>query len=294
MPRPILAPGARVAIVAPAHPFAEDGVQAGQARLRDWGFEPVEAPNLRARHRYTAGTVGQRVADLQWALSSPDVDAVWFARGGSGTGRLLDALDWDAVAEDRPVLGFSDATALFCGMWRHRRGRAVHAPVLHSLTRLPDDDSVAALQAVLDGGPVAMGGRQLSGPPGALDAPLVGGNLCVLASLCGTPWQLDARGCALLLEDIGEPPYKVDRLLFQLEAAGALDGVAAVLFGELTGCAPPADADPPWSLDDLMLELTARLDVPVWADVPVGHGTANRPFVWGSRVRVEAGGLHVC
>ena len=285
MSPPLLSPGARVAVVAPAHPFDPTRLQGGLDWLQGWGATPVPAPNLHARHRFTAGTVAQRVSDLQWALSHPDLDAVWFARGGSGTGRLLDALDWSRVVPDRPVFGFSDATALFCGMWRRGRGLPVHAPVLHSILGPGDAPSRDRLVATLAGDATRLPARHLCGPVGSVEAPLLGGNLCVLASLCGTPWQLDARGSLLLLEDIGEPPYKLDRLIWQLDSAGAFDGVAGVALGEFTGCGP-RDADADWCLDDLFIDLLGGLGVPVYADLPVGHGARNHPFVWGRRVRL--------
>lgn len=291
MSQPLLAHGARIAVVAPAHAFNEAGLALGEQRLREWGYQPVRAPNLSCLHRYSAGTVAERAADLNWALSSPDVDAVWFARGGSGTGRLLEHLDWDRVAVDRPVFGFSDATALFCGLRARGRGRAVHAPVLHSLVGMPDDASVDALFHLLSQG--ASGtwtGRHLVGPRRPVQAPVVGGNLCVLASLAGSPWQLDARGCILLLEDIGEAPYKIDRLLFQLQASGQLRGIVAVGLGQFVGCEPPAGpkGPPGWDLHALLAELLAPLDVPVLADLPFGHGAINHPFVWGAGMRLQA------
>jgi muramoyltetrapeptide carboxypeptidase len=282
----LLSRGARVAVVAPAHPFDPERLRGGLDWLRDWGATPVEAPNLRARHRYTAGTVAERAADLQWALSHPDLDAVWFARGGSGTGRLLDALDWSRVVAQRPVFGFSDATALFCGLWRRGRGRPVHAPVLHSILGPGDAESRDHLAATLAGRSAPLPARQLCGPVGPVEAPLLGGNLCVLASLCGTPWQLDARGALLLLEDIGEPPYKLDRLIWQLDRAGALDGLAGVALGEFTGCGP-RDPDAGWDLDALFTDLLGGRGVPVFTDLPVGHGARNHAFVWGRRVRLE-------
>lgn len=287
MPAPLLHPGARIAVVAPSHPFREEGYQAGAALLRSWGYEVVEPPNLRQQFRYNAGTVAERAADLGWALTAPHIDAVWVVRGGSGNGRLLQHLPWDRVARRRPIFGFSDATALFAGCWRHARGKPVHAPVLHSLTDHADASSRDALRALLQGAPPALGGRWLAGPQEVVEAPIVGGNLCVLASLCGTPWQLDARGCVLLLEDIGEPPYKLDRMLWQLEEAGQLDGVAGVLLGEFTGCTPRLrPGQVPWTLNDQLSDLLQPLGVPVYTEVPVGHGPINHAFVWGSPVRL--------
>ena len=292
MADPLLPSGARIAVVAPSHPFREAGYQAGADLLRSWGYTLVEAPNLRKVHRYTSGTVEERCADLAWALTSPDVDAVWAVRGGSGSARLLDHLPWDAVVADRPLIGFSDTTALFAGCWRQGRGRPVHAPVLHSLTEHASEGTRAALRTRLQSGDTQLAGHWLRAPSKEVTAPLVGGNLCVLGSLCGTPWQLDARGCALLLEDIGEPPYKLDRMIGQLQASGAFDGVQAVLLGEFTGSTPRlVEGQPTWTLHDQLTDLLAPLGCPVLAGVPVGHGPTNHAFAWGDPVHLTADGV---
>jgi muramoyltetrapeptide carboxypeptidase len=254
----------------------------------------VEAPNLRKAFRYTAGTVSERCADLTWALTSPDVDAVWAVRGGSGSARLLDALPWGDVVAHRPLLGFSDTTALFAGCWRQGRGRPVHAPVLHSLTDHADQGSREALRVRLQEGRTQLDGAWLRPPVQPVSGPLVGGNLCVLASLCGTPWQLDARGCVLLLEDIGEPPYKLDRLIWQMKSAGAFDGVRAVLLGEFTGSTPHiAPGRTPWTLHEQLSDLLAPLGCPVLAGVPVGHGATNHTFAWGDTAELSAAGVRI-
>src|SRR5262249_34331123 len=149
-----------------------------------WGYEPVRGPHLGRTHRYLAGTTEERTEDLRWALESDDLDAVWFARGGYGTVHCLEGIDWDAV-QHRPVIGFSDATALFSAMRAEQRGTGVPGPVLHSLADHADDASRAWLRALLAGEPLPpLAGRTLVGPEEfRVSGPLVGGNLCVLASL---------------------------------------------------------------------------------------------------------------
>jgi muramoyltetrapeptide carboxypeptidase len=124
---------------------------------------------------------------------------------------------------------------------------------------------------------------------GEAEGPLVGGNLCVLATLCGTPHQLNARGAILALEDIAEPAYKLDRMVNQLREAGAFDGVRAVLLGEFVQCAAPPDAD--WGVVDVLREALSTLGVPVIAGLPFGHGARNEAFLHGGLVRVSEGGV---
>jgi len=279
-------------VIAPSGIFDPDRLALGFDLLSSWGLRPVAAPHLDARHRYTAGTVQERRADLAWALSSPDLDAVWLARGGSGAVHLLPGLA-AAVVDDRPLIGFSDATALFCALRSAGVGRGVHGPVLHSLADHADDASRAWLAAMLlrgQGG--LLPGTHLAGPSARVDAPLVGGNLCVLASLCGTPWALQAEGCIVLLEDIAEPAYKIDRMIQQLRFSGCFDGAVGIALGSFTSCPVPQGAG--WTLSDLLADLLAPLDLPVLTGLPVGHGPANRSFVFGAPAVLDTGeGLHV-
>lgn len=285
----MFAKGARIAIVAPSGVFDPSRLETGAALAASWGLELVRAPNLDARHRYLAGTVEERAADLRWALTDPDIQGVWFARGGYGTAQLLRHLPLDAL-DERPVVGFSDATALFTAM--RGRGHAIHGPVLHSLADLADADSQEALRALLvEGRPSELPGESLNGTVSPLIAPLTGGNVAVLASLCGTPWAWSARGKIAVLEDIGEAPYRLDRALSQLLDAGALDGVLGVALGEFVNCNPPSGAS--WTLREVLAERLAPLGVPVLWGLPVGHGARNRAWTVGATAELHEGGLRV-
>lgn len=286
----MLKPGARVAIVTPSGVPDPGRLARSLDLLRAWGLDPVLGPHVGAVHRYTAGPVAARAADLRWALTDPAIDAVWFGRGGFGTAHLLDGLPRGAL-DDRPILGFSDATALFCALAAAGAGRPVHGPVVHSLADLVDDDSKNALRAWMAGEPVRLPGKSLGPFPGEVVAPVVGGNLCVLASLCGTPWAPRFAGKILLIEEIGEAPYKIDRLLTQLRQSGALDGVVGLALGEFTGCNPPAGAA--YTLDEVLADLAGSIGVPVVTGLPVGHGARNWPVPLGARARLWEGGLDV-
>lgn len=276
----MLKTGARVGVFAPSGAFDPERLARGMALAASWGLELVEAPNLRARHRYLAGTDDQRLADLEWALSAPDLDGCWMARGGYGLTRLVDRVDWDRV-RDRPMIGFSDGTALLVALRQRAGVSGVHGPVLHSLADHTNPASREHLRALLFGRESSLeaGGVLV---PGALRGPLVGGNLCVLADLCGTPDQLDASGCVLLLEDIAEPAYKLDRMIRHLQRAGVFEGVSGVVLGSLTGCKVPEGAD--YTAQGVVEELLSELGVPVRTGVPVGHGRVNHAFVYGQEI----------
>jgi len=280
----------RIGVVAPSGFFDRQRLEQAMELVGGWGFELVLGPHLFARNRYTAGTSVERGADLAWALSAPDLDAVWFARGGYGTVHLLSDLPW-ADMDGRPVYGFSDATALFCAMAANEVGGGVHGPVLISMVDHVDEESRSAMRIALGGLPLQLSAVQLSGSVDAIEGRVIGGNLCTLASLAGTPWALRSEGAIVILEDVAEPPYKLDRMITQLRESGGLDGARAVVLGEFTGCAISQDAD--WSLRDLLLDLLSPLGIPIWSELPVGHGAANRPWYQGGRGLLADGGLRV-
>ena len=272
--------GARIAVISPSGNFDPARLEAGLAILRAWGYAPELLPGVGRAHRYLAGTDDERLADLARALRG-GWDAVWAVRGGYGMNRLLGRLPWEDLGSS-PFLGFSDGTGLLNAL--AARGRpAVHAPVLTHLGDIADAASREHLRALLAGEPLAplVGTRVCRG---SAEGPLVGGNLCVLASLCGTPWQIRAHGCIVLLEEVGETPYKVDRLVTQLLDAGCFDGAVGVALGSFLGGEPPEGAD--WTLLDVLEERLAPLGIPVIANLPVGHGPANRAFVVGGEGRI--------
>jgi muramoyltetrapeptide carboxypeptidase len=280
---------AKIGVFAPSGVFNEERFEAGLEIIRGWGFEPVLAPNVGKRHRYLAGSDQERLEDLVWALTERSLAASWMVRGGYGLTRLLVKVPWER-AINRPVLGFSDGTALHVALRQSAGIHGVHAPVIHSLS----SSSVAsreALQRLLQEGvlPNLVGHKLSGGESGKVFAPVVGGNLCMLSAMCGTRWQLDAAGSILLLEEINEPPYKVDRMINQLRMSGVMDGVVGVALGSFTGTEPPEGEG--WSTEELLLDLLSDLSVPIIAGLPVGHSADNFPFVFGKPALIQAGEL---
>lgn len=241
---------------------------------------------LGARHRYTAGTAAQRAADLHWALTDPGLHGLWFARGGYGTVHALPELPWDRL-DGRPIIGFSDATALFSAMYARGLSGGLHGPVLHSLADLCDAPTAVATHDALAGLPVHL---PFAGPAQVVEGPLVGGNLAVLASVAGTPWASSAAGAIALVEDIGEPAYRLDRIVTQLIQSGYFDGCLAVVLGELIACRAPEGAD--YSVQDVVVQCLADAGLTVFTGAPVGHGAQNRPWWYGRSARLGSDGLH--
>lgn len=275
-----LAPGDKVAVVAPSGPFDRPSFDKGLAVLSS-RYQPVFSERLFATHRYLAGTDADRAAELQRALSDEGIKAIFSARGGYGAMRLLPSLSLGATR--KPIVGFSDVTALHLAAQR-AGWRSLHAPVLTQLGKQPPD-VVQRLWDLLEGRPVAPLTASRTVVPGIAEGPLLGGNLSVLSRLIGTPFLPDLRGAVLLIEDVGERPYRLDRMWTHLKLAGLLDGVIGVVFGELTGC---EEKDASYSANEILDELALALGVPCAAGFLVGHGELNYPVVLGARVRLNA------
>lgn len=283
---PLLPRGAPVAMVAPAGIHDPDRLDAGLALARARGVDVRALPGMLQPHRYLAGDDDHRAEQLIEALTDPRWAGVWISRGGYGLTRILDRLEGVELG-NKPIIGFSDVTALFAALHPRGLGPLIHGPVVHSLP-ITDDASLEHLFDLLAGRETA----PLEGTPwvdGTAEGWLCGGNLCLLATLCGTPWQLDVSGAILVLEDVGEYAFRLDRMLQQLRSAGALEGVAGIAVGTFEGCRVPGGAD--YTLRDVLLDHLGTLGVPVIGDLPIGHGAANRAFAWGAAASLRDGRL---
>jgi muramoyltetrapeptide carboxypeptidase len=279
----MLARGSKIAVVAPAGIPDRNNLQEGIQLLTDWGYVPILGPHLFDQNNYTAGQARDRAADLQWALQASDLDAVWMARGGFGCAHCLPYLDWTAVRE-RLVIGFSDITALLYALSARTPAIPVHGPNLDRLAKVSDQSREAMRSLLQSPAPSKWKLTQCcSSVPEEIEGPVIGGNLAVLASMVGTPWQVRMDDCLLLLEDIGEPAYRLDRLVTQLRQSGSLQQVRAVLLGEFIKSPLPQGV----TLGELFAELLSGLNIPVFTGLPVGHGELNLPWYYGVRGRVS-------
>lgn len=251
-------------------------LDAGLAALRRRGYRPVEGLHLREAHGYLAGDDDARAADLDAALGERELRALWFARGGYGTARLLDRIDIGALAR-RPklLLGYSDVTALSAAMLGRARGVCLHAPFVAELGK-PEAFHAPSLAAMLAGRPVRrrVAGRDVLAS-GTARGRLMGGNLTVLVHLLGTPFMPSLRDAVLFIEEAGEEAYRVDRLLNHLAMSGALRQVRAVLVGQML--VPPTRREFPGdrALGAVLRDHLLPLGVPVVTGIPAGHGAGK-------------------
>ncbi len=284
---PPLRAGDVVRIIAPGSGFDLPAFEAGLAVLRDrLGLRPRFRDDITARQGYLAGDDRRRLAEWDEAVADPEARAIFCARGGYGTMRLLPSIDpAPLLARPRLVVGFSDITALHAAL--NAAGLAtVHGPVVTQLGRAPAD-AVDQLAGLLFGPRAGADAPGLAGTatirPGRATGPLLGGSLTLLAALCGTPWLPSLRGAILFIEDIGEPPYKLDRTLTQLRLGGALDGLAGVAVGQLTGC-DGGDGE----ASATVRRLVAALGVPAIEGLPAGHEDRNLALPLGPRATLVA------
>ncbi len=284
---PPLAAGARVALVAPAGPLrGPDELDRAVANARALGWEPVASAHALARTGYFAGADEARASDLNEALRDPRIDGVWCLRGGYGAMRVLDRIDWSALrGHPKPILGYSDVTALHGAIARQAGIVSYHAPTARTtLSAFSRASLTRAVSRGEDSCGVAERARVLR--PGRARGRLEGGNLAVFAALVGTPYLPPLEGAILVLEDINEAVYRIDRMLAQLRLAGALHGVRAIVFGQCTNCPEEAD-DGARTLDAVLLELADWLRVPCLAGVPIGHVAEQWTLPLGRMAELE-------
>ena len=288
-----LGPGARVALVAPAGPLrGDDELQRAISNAHALGWEPVIAEHVLARDGYFAGDDTMRLHDLVDAMRDPRIDAIWCARGGYGSMRLLRDIDYDAFARaPKPLLGYSDITALHAAIGAHCDVITYHAPTARQpLTAFSQESLARAVVARNDSCGVAPDARVIA--PGTARGRLAGGNLAVLTALCGTPYFPSLEGVILVLEDINEAVYRVDRMLRQVLLAGALDGCVAIAFGHCTSCPEESD-DGARTLDDVLAELVTLLGVPCVAGLPIGHIPDQWTLPLGALAELDADARHL-
>jgi muramoyltetrapeptide carboxypeptidase len=286
---PPLAPGARIALVTPAGPLrGEAELTRAIANVRAFGWEPRPGDHALARSGYFAGDDATRLRDLAQAIAAPDVDGIWCLRGGYGATRLLESLDLaPLLARPKALIGFSDITALHSIVARRTELVSFHAPTARqALSDFSRSSMHRAVVQQADPCGVAREARVIRA--GVARGRLAGGNLALVAALCGTPFAPPLDDSILVLEDVNEPIYRVDRMLTQLRLAGMLDGCAAIAFGQCTSCAEESD-DGARSLDEVLEELAERLGVPCVAGLPVGHIPDQWTIPLGAAAELDAG-----
>jgi len=234
------------------------------------GWEPVVGDHVLERDGYLAGTDEHRAADLNRFVRDPSIEAIWCVRGGYGAMRILDRIDYEAWrSSPKTLIGYSDVTALHAAIGARAELITFHGPTAR--TQLTDFSGASLRAAVVTGGePCGEAPRSSILCGGRARGPLVGGNLALVAALLGTPYSLTFDGAILMLEDVNESVYRIDRMLTQLELSGALSRLAGIAFGHFTDI-PEEPANEQRPLSELLREVARRCGIPCLANIPLGH-----------------------
>jgi muramoyltetrapeptide carboxypeptidase len=265
--------GDLVGVVAPSGAVDGERLASGVRALESLGWRVMVGTAALSRRSYLAGTDEERRADLQRMIDDPSVRAIFCARGGYGSQRIVPNLDLaELVRAPKPIIGFSDVTAVLSAVVT-AGVVAFHGPMVAVDVARGLSASAAEhlIRAISDPGYLWDVRVPVSVRPGSASGRLVGGNLSVLVTTLGTRWALDTDGTVLFLEDVHEWPYRLDRLLTQLRQAGRLDGVAGVVFGTMATCRGDAGIGPL----EVVRDFFADAPYPVGFGVPSGHDDAS-------------------
>lgn len=283
-----------IQVIAPSACVDAEPIRLAQQQLQQFGVHAISSPHIFAQHRYLAGSIEQRIEDLKQACEDPNIEAIWCGRGGTGAAQLLPYLDRWIL--NKPIIGYSDSTVLLNYVAR-QGGQALHAPVFQEIAvkNLSDMMQISTdaqeVLALLNPGlqqknhyPVqalnteAQQAQTLSGK-------ILGGNLATLCSLQGTPWSLQLdQPSILLLEDVGEPYYRLERLLVQLLQSIDLNHLQAVVLGDFYHC---PQKNVPQSIAEIFAEHLDPRHIPLYLGDWFGHGEHNRPFWIGKSGEID-------
>ena len=282
--------GDTIGLVAPASPFSMEAMQKGAQALEALGFTVRYDESIFDGGAYLAGDDERRAGELMAMFADPQIHGIFSVRGGYGSSRILDRLDIDLIRNNPKVLvGYSDITVLLNYIVQEAGIITFHGPLVTEMGKMDGPTRDTMLRTVTSTEP--LGTITIPGPvgikTGEAEGPLVGGSLTLIANTLGTPYELDTCGKILLLEEIGERPYRIDRLLTHLGMAGKFDDAAGIVLGEFVDCAEPgSEASVP--IEKILGDVLADFDGPVLAGLPVGHGRTNITLPLGVHVRLDA------
>jgi muramoyltetrapeptide carboxypeptidase len=292
MKQPVrLKKGDTVGVVAPAGVVDPEILEKGLGSLKRMGFCPMVAGHVCSRDRYFAGTDKERAGDLQALFENPEIKGIFCARGGYGANRILSHLDPVVIRKNPKVfVGSSDITLLLLFLVQQCSLVAFHGPmVAGNFGRYPMPRSRGQFRAILLGD---RKGKRLTARSahvfrsGTAEGKVTGGCLTLLCRSLGTPWEVKSRNRILLIEDVNEPLYRIDGMLWQLKQAGKFKGVRGIVFGAMVNCLPSGRAD--GSFKDVLRDVFADSSFPILMDFPSGHGREMLTLPIGVSAKLDA------
>lgn len=263
--------GDAIGIVAPASPFDRSRFEKGAQLIAARGFNPVFTDDLFHTNGYFAGSDAERTAVLDTFYRDPAIRAVWCVRGGYGSMRILSMLDYRMIARNpKPLVGCSDITALLNVIHQRCGLVTVHGPMVASLGSADEATTDAVFDCLTTTLPTVISiSDGVVIHPGKASGPVIGGNLATLCHLLGTPFAPDFSGRIVFLEDTGEKPYRIDRMLYQMKLAGCFSSVAGICLGSFEDCGDIS------AIHRIAEDIFSDIPVPVLAGLPIGHGMPN-------------------
>jgi muramoyltetrapeptide carboxypeptidase len=301
--RPLQA-GDTVGLITPSTYVSDpDRLIVAERTVEFLGLRPRIGRNVRRRDGYLGGSVEERIEDLHEMFQDPQVKGVFPIRGGYGSAQLLDRIDYGLIQSNPKIfVGYSDITALHLAIHKRTGLVTFHGPV--TISGFPDYTLNWFRRALFETAPLgALTNPPETNPlrpnhtlravrPGKARGPLIGGNLSLVCALMGTPFEIETRGRILFLEDVGEQPYAIDRMLTQLRLAGKLEQAAGIIFGECNDCRP-RDYKPSFestlSLGEVVDRILGRLDIPVLSGLTIGHTDDQLTLPLGVMATLDAG-----
>lgn len=286
---PSLHEGDKVAIVSPSGKIDRLFIKGAQKRLESWGLKVVLGKHVGSSSGRYAGTIKQRLEDFQVAMDDKEVKAILCSRGGYGVIHIIGKLHFDRFRQHpKWMIGFSDITALH-NLFQHNGFASLHAPMARHLTVEPEEDPCALhLKNILFGNRPAYTIRKHPlNHQGTARGTLRGGNMAVFHGLHGTPYDLPADGTILFIEDVGERPHAIERMMYNLKLGGVLERLSGLIIGQFTEY--EEDRSLGKELYRALADLVKEYDYPISFNFPVGHATNNLPLIEGAEVELTVG-----
>lgn len=270
-----LQPNQTVGIIAPASPVNKSEISEGVKLIKSFPLKIKQGEHIFNRMNYLAGSDNDRISDLHQMFSDPEIKAIFCARGGYGSARLLDKIDFELIRKNpKLIVGFSDLTALLLAIYNKSGLITIHGPTLSDLSKNINWEHLSRLITTVYKPHIFFTqGKEIN--KGNARGILLGGNLSTICSLLYTPFLPSFKGVILFLEEKGESPYKLDRMLTQLLLSGLLDHLSALIIGQIVDCGEKE------IINSILQERLGRLSIPVVTGLPVGHGNENMSLPLG-------------
>jgi len=282
---PRLKPGDTIGIVAPAGPFDPKKFRKGKAVLESMGFQTFFDEGIFQKHGFLAGTDSQRSDQINRLFADPSVQAIVCARGGYGSMRILPFLDFETIQTHPKIfLGFSDVSALLSVLYDQCGLITFHGPLVTTLAKATEKTIIAMKRALASDAPLELSpedGQVIK--PGVCSGRVTGGNLTTLCHLVGTPYAPNFRGKILFFEDVGEMPYRIDRMLTQMKMAGCFKEIAGLILGTFKECGQLNE------IVGIFNNIFEDANIPILTGFDMGHGEHNLIIPMGLGATLDTG-----